>query len=237
MTTTGTKRQSRPALPLRRTRDLGARRAAVICLAFIAIANTSCRSKNVSEPNDPAWKAKLAASVQAFKNRKRYDTLNPEVLAEIPDSEVELAIIDFIDCRVNLAGGHERKALDALSAGFRAVYSTWWVEAEVNNGGFNQYFWNSSGAFARDAVAGFDLIGLPRLARLLERAIAIREEDAPKIKRFKARDTLEAFSESYDDNRLNELDREFAALEADISVTRIRFIRSNAELFRGTCAG
>lgn len=191
----------------------------------------------MSDPNEPEWKAKLAASVEAFKNRKRYSTLNPKVLKSIPDTEVEQAIIDFIACKVDLAGGHERQALDALSTGFRAVYSTWWVEAEVNNGGFNQYFWNSSGAFASDAVAGFDLIGLPRLARLMERAIAIRDEDAHKLGRFKDRGTLEAFSESYVNNRLNELDREFGTLEADVSATRIRFIRANAELFRGTCAG
>jgi hypothetical protein len=191
----------------------------------------------VSDPKEPDWKAQLAANIEAFKNRKRYDTLNPEVLQSIPDDEIEQAIIDFIACRASLAGGDERRALDALSDGFRAVYSTWWAEAEINNGGFNQYFWNPSGAFASDAVAGFDRIGLPTLARLMERAIAIRDEDARQMSKFKARGTIEAFSESYENNRLNDLDREFGTLEADVSAVRIRFIRANAELFRGTCAG
>ncbi|MGC4064783.1 MAG: DMP19 family protein [Polyangiaceae bacterium] len=191
----------------------------------------------MSDPNQPDWKTQLAASLEAFKNRKRYETLNPEILRSVPDADVEQAIIDFIEDRTKLAGGDTRQALDALSDGFRAVYATWWVEAEVNNGGFNQYFWNASGAFACDAVAGFDRIGLPQLARLMERAIAIRNEDAHEIGRFKDRGTLEAFSESYENNRLNDLDQEFYALEADVSAARIRFIRDNAELFRGTSAG
>jgi len=89
----------------------------------------------------------------------------------------------------------ERDVLDGLSAGFRAVYSTWWVEAEVNNGGLNQYFWNSSGEFARDAVAGFDRIGVPAMARLMERGIAIRDQDEAKNKKFGAKLANAAFSD------------------------------------------
>lgn len=189
----------------------------------------------MSDSKDPEWIAGLDASIEAFKNRKRYAALNPEVLGSVPDSELAQVIIDFIDCKVQRAGGRERTALDALSPGFRAVYSTWWIEAEVNNGGFNQYFWNSAGAFARDAVLGFDLIGLPRLARLVERAIAIRDEDAAKSKKYKGRGTAEAFSESYEGNRLNDLDREFGTLEAEVSATRVRYIRANLDLFRGEC--
>jgi len=189
----------------------------------------------VAEKQAPEWQTQLEASIEAFKNRKRYPELTPEILGTIPDAEVEQALIDFIDCRVQHTGRRERDVLDGLSAGFRAVYSTWWVEAEVNNGGFNQYFWNSSGEFARDAVAGFDLIGVPAMARLMERAIAIRDQDAAKIKKFKERGSLEAFSESYDDNRLNDLDQEFGRLEAEVPKARIRFIRANSALLRGRC--
>ena len=143
--------------------------------------------------------------------------------------------MDLIDCRVQRSGKTEREVLNTLPDGFRAVYATWWVEAEVNNGGFNQYFWNSAGAFAHDAVDGFDLIGAPALARLTERAIAIRAKDEARMAAFEQRDTIEAFSESYEGNPLNELDDEFYKLEHDLSQTRQRFIRKNPELFRGRC--
>jgi hypothetical protein len=200
-------------------------------LAFVL----ACKSAPEPKPQEPAWKAQLDASIAAFKNRKRYAELTPEILATISDSDVELAILDLIDCRVESSGTSEREVLNILPVGFRTVHATWLVEAEVNNGGFNQYFWNSGGEFAEDAVQGFDLMGVPALARLTERAIAIRARDAARMAAFKQRDTIEAFSESYEGNPLNELDEEFYNLEDGLSQARVRFIRKNPELFRGRC--
>jgi hypothetical protein len=211
---------------------------AAVCAILVTAA--SCKSKKETGPDpselDPALKAKLEARIDAFKNRKRYPILTTEVLKTIPDADVELAIQDFIDCKIEAGGGDERKALDALSPGFRAVFTTWRVEAEVSNGGFNQYFWNSSGEFAKDAVAGFDLIGTPALGRLMERAIAIYKEDADKAKKFKDRGSLEAFSESYEGNRLNALDREFYDQTEELTKARLRFIRAKPEQFVGQCS-
>lgn len=192
-------------------------------------------SFSASEAKEPAWKAPLTAKIEAFKNRKRYAELSPDVLKTIPDSEVEQAIVDFVDCRIRLEGNAERQALRSLSKGFLAVYTTWGVEAEVNNGGFNQYFWNSAGEFATDAAEGFDLIGAPALARLTERAIAIHTKDEERMARFKTRGSLEAFSESYEHNPLNELDEEFYRLARGLSQIRVRFVRRNPALFQGRC--
>jgi hypothetical protein len=194
-----------------------------------------CKSSQAPKAEEPAWKSQVEASIRAFENRKRYAELTPAILETIPDSDVEQAIMDLIDCRVERTGRTEREVLKTLPAGFRALYATWWVEAEVNNGGFNQYFWNPAGEFAAEAVEGFDLIGAPALARLTERAIAIRAKDEARMEQFKARDSIKAFSESYEGNPLNELDDEFYKLEENFSQTRVRFIRKNPELFRGQC--
>jgi hypothetical protein len=37
----------------------------------------------------------------------------------------------------------------------------WKVEAEVNNGGFSQYFWNSSNESAHFVVQALEMIGAP----------------------------------------------------------------------------
>lgn len=193
----------------------------------------ACKSKEMKE------KERLAAAfterMQAFENRKRYSELTPEVLRTIPDAELEQAVMDFIDCRVAHVGRSPRDGLQTLSPGFRAVYPTWWVEAEVNNGGFNQYFWNSSGELARDAADGFKLLELAELAGLMERAIAVRDRDAERMKAFKNRGTIEDFSKSYEGNPLSALDKEFYALQNDLSKVRIRFIRSQSQQFQGKC--
>ncbi len=166
-----------------------------------------------------------------MKNRSSYFQLTPEILAEIPDEKLVQAIIDYIYTQVDEQYDREFEIVSALSEGFRSIHATWWVEAEVNNGGFNQYFWNSAGQFAQVAVVGFGLIGAVEHARLMECAISMYEEDKERLQEFQRRGTLEAFSESYEDNRLKELDDEFYALNEDLHALRVRFIRANTALF------
>lgn len=113
------------------------------------------------------------------------------------------------------------------------VYATWGVEAEVNNGGFNQYFWNPTGQFAEEGVEGYRAIGASRHADLVARAIAVERAERRRMETFKARNTLEAFSESYESNPLNVLDREFYELDEDPCPLRIAFIRNHPDLFVG----
>jgi hypothetical protein len=49
--------------------------------------------------------------------------------------------------------------------------SVWAVEAEVNNGGFSQYFLNDSSQTAPFVAEALDLIGAPRTADICRRAI------------------------------------------------------------------
>jgi len=50
--------------------------------------------------------------------------------------------------------------------------SIWAVESEVNNGGFSQYFANSSSETAPFVAEALDTIGAPRTADICRRAIA-----------------------------------------------------------------
>jgi hypothetical protein len=191
--------------------------------------------KQMTRKKNPKKKDKIESFIENFENRKRYPTLTAEILKKIPDDKLEQAIMDFIDCYAQRKGVSEHDVIKTLSPGFIAIYTTWWVEAEVVNGGFNQYFFNSSGSFASEAVAGFDLIGTPALARLMERAIAINRENQEKNKKLNVPRTLEAFSKSYKGNRLNKLDDEFYAQMEGLWKTRVRFIRANPHLFIGQC--
>jgi hypothetical protein len=198
-------------------------RLALFC-ATIAVASASTAKQK--RPSD----AEIDASIAAFNKRKIYTRLTPAIIARLPDSELEQAIVDFVEHKIG-ARGDEVSIVRRLPAGIRALYSTWWVEAEVNNGGFNQYFWNSSGRLADDAAAGFKLFGTAKLAKLMERAIAIHHADESRMASFKNRGTIEAFSESYKSNPLKELDGEFYTLAKNLSSIRIRFIRAHPELF------
>lgn len=51
--------------------------------------------------------------------------------------------------------------------------SAWLCQMEVRNGGFHQFFSNSSGIAAREAVMGFTMIGATNCAQILREAIAM----------------------------------------------------------------
>ena len=51
------------------------------------------------------------------------------------------------------------------------LFASHWCQSEVRNGGFFQFFENSTGMLAPEAVAGFRAIGLEPCAALLEEAM------------------------------------------------------------------
>ena len=55
----------------------------------------------------------------------------------------------------------------------KAIFTIWWLEAEVNNGGFHQYFWNSAGDYALFALEALNNIGASVTANLLKSALDI----------------------------------------------------------------
>ena len=54
----------------------------------------------------------------------------------------------------------------------RHLFAVWWCDAEVCNGGFHQFFANSTGVLAPEAAQGFRAIGLDQCAECVESAIA-----------------------------------------------------------------
>lgn len=90
----------------------------------------------------------------------------------------------------------------------QAIYTIWWLEAEVNNGGFHQYFSNSAGNQAVVALASLKNIGAVKTAQLLENAIAVAfGENYPQSQRER-QNQLEV-DEEMKFSRLEELDSKF----------------------------
>lgn len=50
------------------------------------------------------------------------------------------------------------------------LYAVHWAHAEIENGGFGQYFFNSTGTSWPEAVRGFEAIGMPNVASILRHA-------------------------------------------------------------------
>ncbi|MEM9832832.1 MAG: DUF4375 domain-containing protein [Bacteroidota bacterium] len=170
--------------------------------------------------------------VDDFMNRPIYKNLTVEIINNLHDEDLTLAVMDTIWVKMDKNLSNEFEIVSSLPEGRKAIYSTYVVESEVNNGGFNQFYFNSSSQFAEIAVEGFAHIGVLELAELMRKANATYIHEYDKITEEQD-GTLEGFSRSYEDNPLGKYDDEFYKLdEADsLNTLQVKFIRENKEEF------
>ena len=76
--------------------------------------------------------------------------------------------------QVSIYDGEESwlSGLKAYPEYIQELLAAHWTMSEVLNGGLGQFFQNSTGVVAPEAVKGFTRIGLPEVARILEEAMA-----------------------------------------------------------------
>lgn len=180
---------------------------------------------------DDLLNEQIQKSINEFKNRVIYQELSPEIIVHIPDEKLEMAIVDFVLEKHAREGGTELDVLAKLPEVVRASYLTFCLEGDVDNGGFNQYFWNFSKQHAVEAEKGFRLIGANDFAEVVKKAIAVFEQEESWLSSFIEEHTLQSFSDSYKNNPLNEIDTLFHSLNRTTSQKRIAFIRNNSEQF------
>ena len=96
------------------------------------------------------------------------------------------------------------------------------LEAEVNNGGFDQYFYNSAGDNTAETIQALDAVGAMHMANILRRAAAKFPGGMPPKERFTRQAVLlELFPEAA---AFEELDNEFYAYPDDLSSLLKKFV-------------
>lgn len=139
---------------------------------------------------------------------------------EVPRHPRETAILEEVDRRLLAVPTQGRaELLGSVAAGSRHVWTTFWVEAEVKNGGFDQYFANGNEVFARRAIEGFRALGGEKYAVLVEKAIAIHESPSA--------------SDKGRDLRYDPVDEAFFKLDDELPVASLRakYIDAHPEEF------
>jgi hypothetical protein len=121
-------------------------------------------------------------SLRAFVRRRGAESATPATTASQPtplrtpeekrDFDRFLRAKGAVEKRVQASG------YASLSSAEKTLYVIWWLEAEVNNGGFDQYFFNSAGDNARDVPPALERIGAPVTAALVRRTAAGRVRKA-----------------------------------------------------------
>ncbi len=164
---------------------------------------------------DPRFRELRADTLRALTNNELVPAVYAHVLHQVlPDLADEVAIVG------------------ALPKAIRAIYVTTLLDNEVLNGGFQQFFWNSSGEFALMALEALELLGASEHAAVLRSAIATFESERPVFERYRALNTVDAFSELVKHSSLGTLDEQYYDLGCD-ALTKIQasFIRSHIAEF------
>lgn len=164
-----------------------------------------------------------------FEHRTVHEHLTADILAQTSDKELVLTVFDTLALNApeNLS---EAEYLAALPPEHRAVYALYILAGEVDNGGFNQYFYNTEAEAAAYLGESFELIGAPQYAELVREACRCYRENRI-AERYGS--TLEQFSASYRNNPLARYDEAFYDLEDEkpLHDLLVAFIRSRAEAF------
>jgi len=67
------------------------------------------------------------------------------------------------------------------------LFAANWCQEEVCNGGFHQFFMNSTGVLGPEAAVGFERIGMKKTSALIRRALAFFGEDYPRARDVRVR--------------------------------------------------
>ena len=166
------------------------------------------------------------------KDKNVKSVFSEEVFNKTTDEKLLETVYENIVSKLPKDYEQEYESVIKLSKSEQAIYIIWGLEGEINNGGFNQYYFNSSGKFSELTPNALKLVGAVKFAELVEKANGIYKTENDKITKHQD-GTIEGFSKSYEENPLNELDDEFYKLYEieNLQNLQIDYIRKNKKDF------
>jgi hypothetical protein len=158
--------------------------------------------------------------------------INPDQSNSQPDPgcmdrslEINSCLIDLDDFISDLCDyGSE---IERLSPAQRVFYLNQCLEREVNNGGFNQYYYNSAGNFAPETVESLRAIKANKTAGLLEKANSLFPQGIVP----KDWDDRQETVMSLNDDLWYELDQQFYQYADDLNALNLSYILENLDSF------
>jgi len=101
------------------------------------------------------------------------------------------------------------KGFNEASEKQQVLFASHWAQSEIMNGGLGQFFSNSTGVLAPEAVEGFKKLRMPKCASILSDAMKFFGENYPR-ERTARENVLENFYEKFGDDAIPMLELEEA---------------------------
>ncbi|WP_240141071.1 DMP19 family protein [Sphingobacterium bovisgrunnientis] len=208
----------------------------LIFMGFIATTLNLFGCSGQTKKNDSGLSKEIeeqhAQSFEVFKNRPIHKELTEQIIDTTSEDNLLQVVFDNLSEKQSTDYENEYETVMSWNKSRQAIYMIWVLEAEVNNGGYIQFYFNSRGQFYKHLPDVLKLVGANKFADLTKRANDTFEKENSKITQHQDR-TLEGFSKSNDDNPLNQFDDEFYDLYKTENLQQIQvdYIRNNKKEF------
>ena len=103
-----------------------------------------------------------------------------------------------------------QSAFASTEASARTLFAAHWLYSEVCNGGFHQFYWNSTGVLAPEAADAYAAIGMPRTAEIVRRSMSWFPTPYPRDRETRI-ELLDSYAEMHPESHhpFRSLDDEF----------------------------
>ena len=130
-----------------------------------------------------------------------------------------------------LKGKERTEYIRCLPQHWRAVYTGFRLQNEVNNGGYHQFFWNSAGALNGETLEDLRLISAGPFVLLFEEAMDEYQRHDYRGEKAESGNSWEAFTKPYKERRMADLDEAFCKVPKTIALHLSDYIRNNRSMY------
>lgn len=119
------------------------------------------------------------------------------------------------------------KSLESFSTEQRLIFASMWYMSEVNNGGHDQFYYNSTGIVWPDALKGFEVLGLSEVVSIIKESVE-RMGGNPSRDREARYDQLNSCEEGFSD-----LDDKFYDFENNVNIddVMLKYVKLHRDKF------
>ena len=171
--------------------------------------------------------------------------LTESELRSVPEDKLVQRVVDSVLDYVGQLnpGEHDYELVRQTPKTAQYFWAMRLLESEVHNGGFEQYFWNSSCTLADVALEAYEAIGAGKHGEFLRRAWEIAGDKSWNERRHEFNSDWRAYKEAFSP-ALDALDDEFYAAKGgspdsggtndELHRLKVEYIRQNAHRIRGS---
>ncbi|QVK18978.1 DUF4375 domain-containing protein [Mycoplasmatota bacterium] len=161
--------------------------------------------------------------------------LNSETVNKIPDEKLVDKLYSYVvELTGNSRGHDEEEILNQINRPTKCVYMVELMNYEVENGGFGQYFYNSSGYFAFEVLDCLKEIGALEGYNITKEAIDFVNKDNLNKDDYKEKQIsrqLFQYPNNENDQKFDELSNKYYNYVEEIRKLLVKYVRENIHLF------